>query len=131
MAVEFKSKGSFSKTEKFLNKLVDKEYLNILDKYGKRGVEALMEATPVDTGKTRSSWRYDITQEDGKTKINFYNDNNVTNKTGYEFNVVILLEMGHATRGGGWVEGVEFVNPALKPIFDEILNAAWGEIQNM
>lgn len=129
--VIFKSKGSFNNTQKFLNKLKNKEYLNILDKYGQLGVNALRDATPVETGKTANSWYYDITQEEGKTMINFYNDNNVPNKTGYEFNIVILLQAGHATRNGGWVEGIDFVNPALKPVFDEILNAAWSEITNM
>ena len=90
-----------------------------------------MEATPVDTGKTASSWYYDITEAQGKTMINFYNDNTVETKSGYEFSLVILLENGHATRNGGWVEGRNFVNPALQPIFDEIINTAWGEIQNM
>lgn len=127
----FRSKGLFNNTQKFLNKLKNKEYLNILDKYGQLGVKALREATPVETGKTANSWYYDITQKEGKTMINFYNDNNVVNKTGYKFNIVILLQTGHATRNGGWVEGIDFVNPALKPVFDEIMNAAWSEITNM
>lgn len=126
--VTFNSKGDFSNTKKYLNKLLNREYLNVLDKYGKMGVKALEDATPKDTGLTSTSWYYRISVEGDKTTIGFYNDSTVKNKTGYEFNIVILLQYGHATRNGGWVEANDFVNPTIKPIFDEIANAAWNEI---
>lgn len=129
--VYVRTKGSFSRTQQFLNKLANEEYLNMLDRYAQMGLEALKAATPVDTGKTASMWHYDITTEKHKVSINYYNDNSVINKTGYEFNIVVLLTTGHATRTGGWVEGRDFVNPTIKPIFDQIANDAWREINNM
>lgn len=126
--VTFKQTGSFSNTIKFMNRVLKRDYLNILDTYGQKGVSALAAATPKDTGLTSESWQYKIESDKTSTTISWYNTNEVTNKTGYNFNVVILLQYGHATRNGGWVEGFDFINPAMKPIFDELAAKAWNAI---
>lgn len=126
--VTFKQTGSFSNTIKFMNRVLKRDYLNILNTYGQKGVSALAAATPKDTGLTSESWTYDIVSNKTSTTISWYNTNEVTNKTGYNFNIVILLQYGHATRNGGWVEGFDFINPAMKPIFDELAEKAWNAI---
>lgn len=126
--VTFKQTGSFSNTIKFMNRVLKRDYLNILNTYGQKGVSALAAATPKDTGLTSESWTYEIKSDKTSTTISWYNTNEVTNKTGYNFNIVILLQYGHATRNGGWVEGFDFINPAMKPIFDELAEKAWNAI---
>ena len=120
--ITFKNKGDFSKTFKFLNRLLNREYLNVLDKYGKEGVERLREYTPKDTGLTSESWYYEISHDKDSTKIAWYNSN-INNYV----NIAIILQYGHATRNGGWVEGVDYINPALGPIFERMANEAWKE----
>lgn len=122
--VTIRKKGDFSKTMKFMNGLVQRKYLKILDKYGRAGVEALRAATPKDTGVTADSWVYDIVSDNISTTISWRNTNESANKTGYKFNIAILIQYGHATRNGGWVEGFDYVNPAMKPIFEEIAKSA-------
>lgn len=121
--IKFRQKGDFSKTEKFLKKSMGRNYLNVLDKYGRYGVEALTAATPVDSGMTAVSWSYKIIQNDNGVSVTWYNDN--VNKG---VNIAIILQYGHATRNGGWVEGRDYINPALKPIFDDLAKAAWKEV---
>lgn len=124
--IKFKHEGNFSKTMKFLNHVLRRDYMNLLNKYGHEGVMALREYTPKDTGTTALSWTYEI-EEDSKNQtitLRFLNNNTVNEWA----NVAILLQYGHATRNGGWVEGVDYINPALKPIFDEIALQAWMEI---
>lgn len=121
--IRFKQKGDFSKATRFFQK-IGKASRNIeLDEYGKRGVEALSKATPVATGKTASSWYYDIIKEDGRTTISFCNSN--INKG---VPIAIILQYGHATKNGGWVQGRDYINPAIQPIFDEIAKDAWKEV---
>lgn len=127
-AITFKQTGRFTKTMKFFNHALKRDYLNILDKYGQMGVEALREATPVNSGLTADSWTYEIESNEKTCKISWYNTNTVTNKTGYEFNIAILLRYGHATRNGGWVEPNDFITPAIKPIFEDLANKAWDSI---
>lgn len=122
-----KSKGSFKKTEKFLLKLLEGPDLSILQKYGEAGVAALAANTPVNSGETASSWSYQIVKEEGKTIIAWTNDNVVENGR-YKVNVAILLQYGHGTRNGGYVKGIDIVNPALKPIFNKIADEAWEEM---
>lgn len=123
MGIRIRQKGSFKKTERFLHYILKQDYLNILDDYGKRGVMALQEYTPKDTGKTASSWYYEIEKGNGRVSIWFKNSNVVN-----YVNIAIILQYGHATRSGGWVEGRDYINPALKPIFDDIAEKAWEEI---
>ena len=122
--ISFTSKGDFSKTFKFLNNITKGKYLrSILEKYGQRGVAALSASTPVKTGLTASSWNYEITEDNDSFTITWTNSN--INKG---VNVALLLQYGHATRNGGYVTGIDYINPALKPIFDELANAAWKEV---
>ena len=123
MLVTFKNKGDFSKTDKFFNRLLRRDYLNVLEKYGQQGVAALSASTPVKTGKTASSWEYIITHSPTETKIEWVNTNVVAGT-----NVAILLQYGHGTKNGGYVVGRDFINPALRPIFDKMANEVWKEV---
>lgn len=118
-----KQRGNFKKTEKFLKKSFGRDYIRVLDKYGQRGVAALSAATPIDSGLTASSWSYEIIQNDDTISI-FWNNSNVQ----HGVNIAVILQYGHGTRGGGYVEGIDYINPALKPIFDDLANAAWKEV---
>lgn len=118
-------KGDFSKAEKFLNFIKGEQYLNKMSEYGQKGVEALASATPVDTGKTASSWAYEIEKNDSTTTIRWIN----TNVVNY-VNIAIILQYGHGTRNGGYVAGRDFINPALRPVFDEMAEQAWKEVRN-
>ena len=115
--------GDLSKTMKFLNRLQNKEYLNILAQYGKRGVDALRAATPQDTGKTADSWYYEIKQDRNVATISWCNRN-------VNDGVVIaaIIQYGHGTGTGGYVQGIDYINPALKPIFDDLANECWKEV---
>lgn len=128
--IQIVHKGEYTDTQRWLNSLLNQDYLNVLDSYGKRGVELLRDATPRDTGLTASSWTYDIIRDNkGNIKVSWYNTNEVENKSGYKFNVAMLIQTGHATRNGGWVEGIDYINPALKPLFDEMAEAVSDEIR--
>lgn len=121
--ISFKHKGDFSKTERFLNKIKGREYLNILEKYGQLGVEALSESTPVDSGKTASSWTYEIERSSSSTTISWLNTN-----VNQGVNIAIILQYGHGTGTGGYVVGIDYVNPAMKPVFEKIAEEAWKEV---
>nr|DAT06778.1 MAG TPA: type I neck protein [Caudoviricetes sp.] len=121
--ITFKEKGNFSKLNTYLEKIKESIKIGNLDKYGRDGVAALSSATPKETGKTASSWYYEIKRENGSVSINFNNTN--INKG---VPIAIILQMGHATRNGGWVEGIDYINPALKPIFEQLANEAWEEV---
>lgn len=120
--IRIKQKGDFKNTEKFL-KNKKRININILDKYGKIGVEALKKNTPVDTGVTSNSWYYKIENQNGKVTLNFYNSNVKNN-----VNIAIIIQYGHGTKNGGWVEGIDYINPAVQPVFDKILSDVWGDI---
>ena len=120
--ITIKQKGDFQNTEKFL-KNKKRININILDKYGKIGVEALKKNTPVDTGVTSNSWYYKIENQNGKVTLNFYNSNVKNN-----VNIAIIIQYGHGTKNGGWVEGIDYINPAVQPVFDKILNDVWGDL---
>lgn len=122
--ISFSQKGDFKNLTKFLQRAKTKMSLSTLDKYGREGVAALASATPVDTGLTASSWYYKIEQTSSGVSIGFYNSNI---QNGY-VNIAIILQYGHATRNGGWVEGVDYINPAIRPIFDKIVDNAWKEV---
>lgn len=125
MKISFSSKGDFSKTIKFLNKMKNVKINNILSKYGKIGVDALSQATPKDSGVTSRSWNYKIEVNNDNASIVWYNTNVVKG-----VNIAVILQYGHGTRNGGWVEGRDYINPAMKPIFDKIADQVWKEVIN-
>ena len=122
--IEFKHTGNFRKTDGFLKNLKYFSIDQILDYYGQKGVEALRATTPVDTGKTASSWHYEIVKEDGKTSV-VWKNSNIKDWV----NVAVIIQYGHATSSGSWVEGIDYINPALQPIFNQIAEDAWNEIR--
>ncbi len=124
--ITFRHKGDFSKTEKFFNSLLKLDYLNVLERYGQAGVAALAAATPKDSGLTAASWDYEITHNGKETTIAFTNSN-VSNGV----NIAIILQYGHGTKGGGYVAGRDYINPAIQPIFDKMANEAWREVTNL
>ena len=121
--IRFRQKGDFRKLSSFLERIKEILKRGELDKYGRQGVEALSRATPVDTGKTASSWYYEIERKDGSLSISFYNSN--INKG---VPIAIILQYGHGTRNGGWVQGRDYINPAIRPIFDKIAEESWKEV---
>lgn len=124
--ITFKHKGDFSNLTRFLERAKEVVHIGDLDKYGRAGVEALASATPVDSGKTANSWYYEITNSNGSAKITF-NNSNIQNGVP----IAIILQYGHGTGTGGWVEGRDYINPAIQPIFDEIANNAWREVTKL
>ena len=124
--ISFRQKGDFSKLTRFLEKAKNAVHLGILDKYGREGVAALASATPLDSGKTASSWYYEVQHGEGTASINFYNSN--VNKG---VPIAIILQYGHGTGTGGWVQGRDYINPAIQPIFDEIVESAWKEVTKL
>jgi len=118
-------KGDFSKTTTFLKVATSKAYLGILDDYGRRGVEALKLATPMDSGETASSWDYKITRNPNRITITWTNSVMAGSTP-----LAILLQYGHGTRNGGYVQGRDFINPAIRPIFDDLANELWKTIVN-
>ena len=124
--ITFRHKGNFNKLTVFLEKADRTARLKDLDKYGREGVAALASATPVDTGLTASSWYYEIKHQNGVVALNFCNSN-VNNG----IPIAIILQYGHGTRNGGWVEGRDYINPAIQPIFDRIANDAWREVTKL
>lgn len=123
--IKVKQKGNFAKLEYFLVRAKKGVNIKTLEKYGKKGVEALSASTPVNTGLTANSWYYKISEENGSVKLQFCNSNVNDNVL-----IAIILQYGHGTRNGGWVEGVDYINPALKPVFDKLTNEAWREVTN-
>ena len=121
--IKVRQKGDFSKTTRYLEKVKRTARLEDLDKYGQEGVAALASATPVDSGLTASSWHYKIERKSGSVKIAFYNSN-IQNGVP----IAIILQYGHGTGTGGWVQGRDYINPAIQPIFDRITNDAWREV---
>lgn len=121
-----KAHGNFRNTDRLLEAITHAHYERILNSYGKRGVEALANATPVDTGKTAASWGYEINidKSKGQFSITFTNSNI---KDGWA-NIAIMIQYGHGTRNGGFVKGRNYINPAIRPIFDEMANEVWSEV---
>lgn len=121
--IRFSHRGDFKSLDKFLMKNMPNLYSHKLEKYALQGVQALAAATPIDTGKTASSWSYDIIQNDDEISIVWKNSN--INKY---VNVAVILQYGHATRNGGYVRGIDYINPAMRPLFEKIADAAWEEV---
>lgn len=124
--ITFRQKGDFSKMTRFLEKAKEAVRLGELDKYGREGVAALASATPVDSGLTAQSWSYRIEHENGSFTISFYNSN-----VNDGVPIAIILQYGHGTRNGGWVQGRDYINPAIQPIFDRIADSAWREVTKL
>ena len=121
--VSVHTKGDFKKTEGFLHGIIQHHYRHKLERYGEMGVEALKAATPRDTGLTADSWSYEIVETPDRLALYWKNDNRQNGVL-----IAILLQYGHATRTGGWVEGIDYINPTLKPIFDSMAKEAWKEV---
>lgn len=124
--ISFRHQGDFSKLTSFLEKAKEAVKLGDLDRYGREGVSALASATPVDSGLTASSWFYKIEHKNGSVSISFHNSH--INKG---VPIAIILQYGHGTRNGGWVEGRDYINPAIQPIFDKIADDAWREVTKL
>ena len=124
--ISFRQKGDFSKLTRFLERAKETVYLGDLNKYGRQGVAALASATPIDSGETAESWYYKIENNKESATITFYNSN-VQNGVP----IAIILQYGHGTRNGGWVEGRDYINPAIQPIFDQIVDDAWREVNKL
>ena len=121
--ISFRQKGDFSKLTSFLERAKETVYLGDLNKYGRQGVAALASATPIDSGETAESWYYEIENNKESATITFYNSN-VQNGVP----IAIILQYGHGTGTGGWVQGRDYINPAIQPIFDQIADYAWKEV---
>lgn len=119
-------KGDFSRLDTYLNRLKGLFGLSDLDKYGKRGVEALSSATPRDSGTTAASWFYRINRTDGELSLEFYNSN-----VNEGVSIAVILQYGHGTGTGGWVEGRDYINPALRSVFDGILDDMTKELRGI
>ena len=119
-----KTKGSFKNFLSFSDKMLKRDYVKVLDRYAKSGLEALKANTPVDTGKTRDSWYYEIIQDKQGIKIVWKN----SNVTSYGTPIVLFIQYGHYTKSGTFIQGIDFINPALKPIFSKIADNIWMEV---
>lgn len=123
MGISFHQRGSFKNTEKLLKKSLGHDYRSVLEKYGRKGVDVLSANTPINTGKTAHSWSYEIIQNGSSLSVIWSNSN--VNKG---VNIALILQYGHGTGTGGYVQGIDYINPALKPIFDDLANEAWREV---
>jgi hypothetical protein len=124
--ITFRQQGDFSKLSNMLEKMKEGVDLGLLDKYGRAGVAALRSATPVDTGLTADSWGYEITRKKGSVSIVFTNAN-----VQKGIPIAIILQYGHATGNGGWVEGRDYINPAIRSVFDKLADNAWEEVSSV
>ena len=124
--IRFRHKGDFSKTTRFLRRVKGTVRIEDLDKYGREGGAALASATPIDSGQTANSWYYKIENRKNSVKLVFYNSN-IQNGVP----IAIILQYGHGTRNGGWVQGRDYINPAIQPTFDKLANQAWKEVTKL
>ena len=124
--IVIKHKGSFKNTEKMLKRMSNADILRILDRYGQEGVAALSAATPVDSGATASSWGYEVRASGNSYAITWTNSN--VNKG---VPIALIIQYGHGTGTGGWVEGRDYINPAIQPVFDKLADEAWREVTKL
>lgn len=124
--ITFRHKGDFSKLSRYLEKAREAAKIGVLDRYGREGVAALSSATPVDSGETANSWYYEIERQNGSVSITFNNSH--VNKG---VPIAIILQYGHGTGTGGWVQGRDYINPAIRPVFDKIADDAWKEVTSI
>lgn len=121
--IRIRQSGDFDKTEKFLKRIRQADFTKGLEKYAKAGVSALASATPVDSGLTAASWDYEIHRSKGRVVI-YWTNSNINDGV----KIAVILQYGHGTNNGGYVQGIDYINPALRPIFDKIANEAWKEV---
>lgn len=124
--ITFRQKGDFSRVTRYFVKVQRAINLGLLDRYGREGVAALASATPVDSGETANSWYYEIENKKGSATIRFCNSN--INKG---VPIAIILQYGHGTGTGGWVQGRDYINPAIRPVFDSLVQSAWREVTRL
>ena len=124
--IRIKQKGDFSKATRYFERVKAASRLKILHEYGRKGVAALKAATPVESGKTAESWYYEIVSANGRSSLEFKNSN-----VNQGVIIAIILQYGHGTGTGGWVQGRDYINPAIQPIFDELANKAWREVTSV
>lgn len=117
--------GSFDNTMKFLNRMKSEKMFDNLDRFGRQGVDALRSATPIETGLAGKSWGYQIGHTNGQVSISWFN----TDVEG-GVNIAVILQYGHGTGTGGWVQGRDYINPSMRPIFDKILDDVWKQVTN-
>ncbi len=121
--IKFKQKGDFSKVSRYLGQIKEPIKSAVLDKYGEEGVKALKSATPVKTGKTAESWYYEVTNCKGIATISFCNSNIQNGVL-----IAIILQYGHGSRNGSYIEGINFIDPAIRPLFKKIEAKCWREV---
>lgn len=121
--ISFRQKGDFSKLTRYFERIREAIKIGVLDKYGRAGVAALAAATPTDTGNTAESWYYEIEHRNGSVTLSFFNSN-----VNDGVPIAIILQYGHGTGTGGWVQGRDYINPALRPVFDKLAADAWREV---
>lgn len=124
--IKVKTTGNFDRTTRYFTRLKNAHKKLNLDKYGRDGVAALSAATPIDSGQTANSWYYTIEEHEHSTSLIFWNSN-----VNAGVPIAIILQYGHGTRNGGYVEGVDYINPALQPIFDKLAKDAWREVTEL
>lgn len=124
--ITFRHKGDLSKARRYFERVKEAARVSILDKYGREGVAALSSATPIETGLASRSWNYEIERGRGYSRITFSNSDIEDG-----FPVAIMLQYGHGTGTGGWVQGRDYINPAIQPVFDRIAEAAWREVTKL
>lgn len=124
--ISFRQKGDFSNLTRYFERVKEAAKVGILNKYGRAGVEALSAATPIESGLTANSWFYEIEHDSESATISFHNSH--INKG---VPIAIILQLGHGTGTGGWVQGRDYINPAIQPLFDKIANEAWREVTKL
>lgn len=123
-AISVSHKGSFEKSLRYMTRARTKNVRAILEEYGKKGVDALAAATPKATGKTAASWSYEIKMEETGATLYWKNSNIVDGVP-----IAVILQYGHGTRNGGYVQGLDYINPAMRPVFEEIAKSIWKEVR--
>lgn len=121
--ITFHHKGNFQKTDNFLKKMKKGDYFRSLERFAQEGVNALASATPIDSGKTAASWDYTISRSKGSVSITWINSN-----INDGVNIAVIIQYGHGTRNGGYVQGRDYINPAIRPVFDKIAENVWKEV---
>lgn len=121
--ITFEAKGNFSNTDRFLRRMLNKDSLSKFEKYGQMGVNALSANTPKDTGLTASSWSYDINKTHNGVTITWSNSN-----LNDGVSIAVLLQYGHGTGSGAYIQGIDYINPSIAPVFEQLSNDAWNEV---